>query len=67
MGAFYTAIAVALMLVVAAGVYGAVAAHRATTGSERVVVAGRVAGLIAIAGLIAFVTSYAATVLAQFG
>jgi len=66
-GLFYTLIAVALMFVVAAGVYGAVAAHKATTGRERAVVAGRVVGLIAIAGLIAFVTSYVATFLLQFG
>ena len=59
------------MLVVGAGVYGGVTAHKAMNGAESgpelAVAAVRVAGIIAVAGLIALMTSYTATFLAQFG
>lgn len=58
------------MLVVGAGVYGGVTAYKAVNGAsgpELAVATIRVAGLIATACLVAFVTSYTAAFLAQFG
>lgn len=59
------------MLVVGAGVYGGVTAHKAVNGAksgdELAVAAVRVVGIIAVAGLVAFATSYTAAFLAQFG
>lgn len=55
---------------VGAGVYGGVTAHKAVNGAsgpELAVAAVRVAGIIAVAGLVAFMTSYTAAFLAQFG
>lgn len=55
---------------VGAGVYGGVTAHKAVNGAsgpELAVAAVRIAGIIAVAGLVALMTSYTATFLAQFG
>ena len=66
----YFFITLALMLVVGAGVYGGVTAHKAVNGAsgpELAVAAVRVAGLIAVAGMVALMTSYTAAFLVQFG
>ena len=67
----YSFIALVLLLVVAAGIYGGVVAHKAVNGTatapETAVGAVWVTGLIVVACLVAFVTSYAATFLSQFG
>ncbi|MBB0998522.1 hypothetical protein G6024_15770 [Dietzia maris] len=67
----YSFIALALMLVVVAAVYGGVTVHKAANGTassgELAVGAVRVAGIIAAASLVAFATSYTATFLSQFG
>jgi len=67
----YFFIGLALMLVVVAGVYGGVTAHRGVNGTasgpDLAVGAVRVAGVIAAACLVAFATSYTAAFLAQFG
>jgi hypothetical protein len=59
------------MLVVGAGVYGGVTAHKALNGAESgrelAVATIRVVGIIAAACLVAFATSYTAAFLAQFG
>ena len=58
------------MLVVGAGVYGGVTAYKAVNGAsgpELAVATIWVVGIIAVAGLIALMTSYTAAFLAQFG
>ena len=56
---------------VGAGVYGGVTAHKAMNGAasgpELAVATIWVVGIIAVAGLIALMTSYTAAFLAQFG
>lgn len=67
----YFFIGLALTLVVVAGVYGGVTAHKAVNGTasgpELAVGVVRVAGIICVACLVAFATSYTATFLSQFG